>query len=116
MEALKEKISFTVQMPQFLDEFSHPNKEEIVNGYYNILDIYFGGVYSNFLPNNTIRRWCRRVDIISNELLEITPPVIHLNSWIWIGGVVELWIEYSLQAEEYEVATNLRKLLNSEYV
>lgn len=116
MEALKQKISLTVQIPEFLDELKHPQRDEIVNGYYNILDIYFGGVYSGFLPNNTIRRWCRRIDTISNDLLEITPPQIHLNSWIWLGAVVELWIEYALQLEEYEVATNLRKLLNSEYV
>lgn len=118
MEELKSKIAATVFLPEHLREWQDHSdiKDYAYKLAFDILNYYYKAVDREFLDNTRVRRICRRIDTLNGELIDITPPHINLQNWLWIGQTIELWIEYSLEAEEYEIATNLRKLLNSEYV
>lgn len=118
MEQLKKEIADTVFLPTHLRDWKE--RQEIKDLAYHlvfeILNLYYLGVESSFLDNKKIKKTCRKIDDLNYELAEISTPQVNLQNWLWIGETIEMWIEFSLESEEYEVATNLRKLLNSEYV
>jgi hypothetical protein len=118
MEELKSKIANTVQLPQFLKDWNecYEIKEEVYEIVYDILNEYYSGVKERFLGNYKIKKTCLNIDALSIKLTRLTPSVINLKCWLWIGDTIERWMHFSIAEELYETTTNLRKLLNSEYV
>ena len=119
MEDLQNEINLTIHLPDFLSEQKDiENIDEIIKGYWKILNTFWRGVNEKFLSNTVIRNICMKIDWISDSILDNLPQDkkhIHLQSWIWIGNLIEIWIELAVLREEYETATNLRRILNSEY-
>lgn len=117
MEALVRQISSTIYVPDFLKDFQHPHKNDIVEMTFEILNFYYtSSINPEFLHNRKIKRICKDIDMMSQILCDMAPSEIYLNSWLWIGDTVETWIKMAEQLEEFEVASNLKKVLNSEYV
>jgi hypothetical protein len=116
MDGLKDGIAKTILVPHFLYEWNDQYKDELVNLTFQILDLYYRGVNSDLLTNVQVKRICRKIDRLSAESITISPSHIHLQCWLWIGEMIEEWIQLAIFEEEFEVAANLRKLLNSEYV
>lgn len=115
MHLLRSKIAETIILPNFLHEYNHELKDEIIACSWEMLDIYYKGVRDQLITNSTIKRLCRKIDQCSYNLLQITPPYLHLQIWLWIGETIEKWIEFAVTDEQYEVAANLKKLMDSEY-
>lgn len=113
---IRKEIAKTIDIPDFLKELRNLGQQEVVEIVYKILDLYYRGVEPTFLEEKQISRLCRRIDWLSHELQKACEPKIYFKCWIWLGDTVTKWIDISLAVENYEAATNLRKLLNSEYV
>jgi len=111
-------ISDTVFLPDFVRKWTSPNdiKDRLSHIIFEILNYYYVGVCQDFLTNRQIKDVCYEIDELSFEITEISSPHINLQCWLFIGETVEQWIEFALLEEEYEVASNLKKILNSEYV
>lgn len=118
MEELKRLISDTVFVPQHLRDWTQAStiKDTSYHIVFEILNVYYMGVTSDLLDNKKVKRLCRKIDRYNHELSELSPPHINLQNWLWIGDTIEKWIDFAVMNEEFEVAANLRKLLNSEYV
>lgn len=115
MESVRSKIASTIIMPRDLRDLIKANEEEVVTLIYKILDQYYKGVTDEFMVDIQIKRACRKVDFFSSELLAYSTPEFSLRAWLWIGDTITEWIDILLEAEDYESATNLRKMLNCEY-
>lgn len=115
MQNLKTKIANSIQMPIFLIELRSEHRDEVIDIVYKILDSHYKGVTDEFLNASATNRLLYKIEWQTIRLKEIVTPETHLNCWMWIGDTVNKWIEYSLQEEAYEVATNLRKIINFEY-
>jgi hypothetical protein len=118
MKDLKLQIGDTVFLPDFVREWNAPGdtKDRLSHILFEILNFYYCGVTNYFLSNRKIKDTCYEIDELSFEITEITTPHINLQCWLFIGETVEKWIEFALNEEEYETASNLKKILNSEYV
>lgn len=114
---LKVKIADTVFLPQHLRDW--PEDLEIKDCAYHIafdiLNLYYLGISTKFMTNRQIKKTCYGIDSLTYDLAQMSPPHINLLNWIWIGETIEKWIQFCVELEEYEAATNLRKLINSEY-
>lgn len=115
MNDLRKEIADTIKMPIFLIDLKSEHRDEIVGISYKILDYHYKGVQDEFLNDKELNRILRRVESLSIRLREITDGNINLLSWIWINDVVTKWINLAINYEQYEVATNLRKIINFEY-
>ena len=115
MNDLRSEIAETIKMPLFLIDLQSEYRDEVIAICYKILDYHYKGVQEEFLTDRQINRILHRVEILSIRLKDITDGSINLLSWIWINEVITKWIDLSLKYEEYEVATNLRKIINFEY-
>ncbi len=117
MQELKTKISHTIYIPDYLRKWKCDNstKDLATSILFEILDCYFKGVTGNYLSNRNVKILCNKIDDLSYEFSQITDPDIYLQNWLFIGQTIELWTDLAISLEEFEVATNLRKLLNNEY-
>ena len=117
MKELKLLISDTVFLPEFIREWTAPAdlKDKVSNINFERLNLYYVGVSKEFLTNEHIKEICYEIDELSFEITDISTPNINIQCWLFIGETVEKWIEFSLLEEEYESASNLKKILNSEY-
>lgn len=117
MSDFKNKIASTIFLPNFLKESLEPNTEDIIKLVFKILDLYHKGISEqNYMKPNMIWRVCSKIDHISMMLKDISSSDFYLQCWLFIGETVNEWISISIECEEFEVATNLRKLFNNEYV
>jgi len=117
MKGLKLLIGDTVFLPEFVREWTAPVdlKDKVSNIIFEILNLYYVGVSKDLLSNKRIKTICYQIDELSFEISEISTPHINIQCWLFIGETVEKWIEFSILEEEYESASNLKKILNSEY-
>lgn len=118
MDNLKREIANTILMPDFLKDWSGSESDkgwayEII---YQILDLYYSAVKREVQTSAFVKRTCFRIDRSSYELQKLLTPNQYLQTWLWIGSIIEVWIDFAVELEEYEVASNLKKILNSEYV
>lgn len=111
----KEKVAETIKLPAFLKVPVFANKDEVIDMVWSILDFYFSGCKNEFLDDDDVYAICNCIDDMSELLGEITTSKLYLQCWLWIGETVNTWIDFAIQEELYEVATNLRKILNKEY-
>jgi hypothetical protein len=111
----KEKVAETIKLPQFLQVPMFANKDEAIDLVWSILDYYFQGCQDTFLTDKDIETICDCIDDLSSLLSDIITSKLYLQCWLFIGKTINQWIEFALQEELYEVATNLRKILNKEY-
>ena len=117
MEELKSRISHTIYVPDYLRKWNADNeiKDLATTILFEMLDCYFNGVQVGFISNRRVKSLCYKIDNLSYDFSRVSDPDIYLQNWLFIGTTVELWIEFAVDLEEFEVAANLRKLLNSEY-
>jgi hypothetical protein len=117
MDELKGKIAETIYVPDYLRKWKCDNeiKDLATTILFEMLDCYFNGVQFGFISNRRVKSLCYKIDKLSYDFSQVSDPDIYLQNWLFIGTTVELWIEFAVDLEEFEVAANLRKLLNSEY-
>jgi len=117
MEELKRKIAETIYVPDYLRKWKSDVdiKDEVTTILFEILDCYFNGVVKEFISNRKVKILCFKIDTYSYDFSQLTDGEIYLQNWLFIGQTIELWIQFAIESEEFEVAANLRKLLNNEY-
>jgi hypothetical protein len=115
MQELKNDIADTIKMPIFFLDLNSVYRDEIIALAYKILDLHYKGVTDEFLQDRVINRTLRRIEDISMRLKELAEPDINLICWMWINEVVTKWIDFAIMYQEFETATNLRKIINFEY-
>jgi hypothetical protein len=116
MDRLKQQIADSIKMPYELYNLTSEFKDEIIATTYKILDLHFKGVIEQFLSDSQVNRVLSRIEFYSRRLRSLTDSQLFLQLWLWIGQTTEEWLKWSLEEEHYECATNLRKIINFEYV
>lgn len=116
MEDFKKEIAATIEMPDFIKVYKNIGYHEVVDIVYKILDLYYRGVEeSGFLCDTQVLRIVRRISFLYRQIEIKSTSEIFFSCSIWIGDTVTKWIKIAVKVENYEAATNLRKLLNEEY-
>jgi len=117
MEELKKKIYKTIYMPDFLRAWKcDTESKDIATAItFEILACYYKAIQPQLMTMIRVRNLCKKIDDLSYDFSQISNSDIYLQNWLFIGQTVESWLEYAVEEEEYEVAANLRKLLNNEY-
>lgn len=115
MVDIKKEIAATIEMPDFIMVYRNLGYHEVVENVYKILDLYYRGVEPHFLTEGQILRLVKRISFFYRQLELNSTPEIYLCCSIWIGDTVTKWIKIAVAVENFESATNLRKLLNEEY-
>jgi hypothetical protein len=111
MSELRKDIATTIYLPKHLTLST-----EVVDIVYNILNvIYTYGVDTDIIPDKLVKEACKDVNSFQDELIDIVSANLHLTIWLWIGETVETWIEMAIKLEEFETATNLKKILECQY-
>ena len=116
MDTLKSRIADSIKMPHHLYNLSSNFKDEIIAIAYKILDLHYRGVSEEFLSDSQINRVLSRIQFYSRKLKNICDTANYLQIWLWIGETTGNWLQWSIEEENFETATNLRKIINFEYV
>lgn len=105
----------SVKQPQFLlDPTSTLTTKSLAwNGVYNILYLMLDGCTCRLIRKHEIDAIEIEVDRINADLRALVDDKQMLMIWIWIGELVEGWIKFAIENEEYEIAANLKKILDA---
>jgi hypothetical protein len=82
--------------------------ELVANIFYNYIDV----VQDTILSDKEIAVVLEDINRVSGELCDILNSKDYLLTWIYIGDTVSDWQNKAVQLEEYEIASNLKKLFN----
>ena len=108
----KKDVISTIVRPDFLDNTNSFSTEEISWRHtFNTLKLFSDGINTNILNESKIKYIC---DFINAEIEELSKSVDSkqlLMCWLYIGELVEDWVQMALELEEYESASNLMKIL-----
>jgi len=107
----------TIKQPGFLLD---PNsalsiKNLVWNRVHNILYEYMVGLTEILISNSRIKQTCEEVQKLNDDMANSISDNDMMYVWLWIGETVESWIEKAIDLEEFEAASNLKKLLENEY-
>ena len=117
MQRLNEKIADTIFIPKYLIDWNWPlkKKDKAYDLIFEILHLYSLGVTQEFITGRRVEFICLKIDRLAKELADVSEAEIYLQDWFFIGQTIEKWLVFAIEEEEFEVATNLRKLMHSEY-
>jgi hypothetical protein len=107
----------TIKQPEFLIDPSSPLsvKNLVWNRVHNILYEYMVGITEILISNSRIKQTCEEIQKISDDMSNNISDNDMMYVWLFLGETVESWIEEAIELEEFECASNLKKLLENEY-
>jgi hypothetical protein len=83
--------------------------ELVANIFYNYIDV----IESSILSDKKISESLEDINRISGDISNILNDKDYLLTWIYIGDTIVLWQKRAVELEEYEIASNLKKLFNN---
>ena len=109
-------ITLTVDMPDLLDKL---NIRKSVREY--VMDL-LGEAFKtacmcldeDFVSESDLRITSSTILNTMDAISEVVSDEEYLSIWIFFGSSIENWMEVCVQYEEYESATNLKKLLEQD--
>ena len=118
LEEIKKEvaITLTVDMPDLLDKLNIRNS---AGGYVmDLLSEAFKlvcqGLDDDYMDSYELLISSETVLSIMDQISEVVVEENFLSIWIFFGSSIENWIETCVKYEEYESATNLKKLLEQD--
>lgn len=114
---LRSFVVKSIKQPEFLLDPNSPLsvKNLVWNRVHNILYEYMVGLSEVTLPNGRIKQTCEEIQRLNDDMANSVSDNDMMYIWLYIGELVESWIEKSIELEEYESSSNLKKLLENEY-
>lgn len=117
LSTLRRKIAKSIKQPKFLIDPSSTlsTKNLTWNVVHNILYQFLDGVQPVVLSKSRVKFTCNEVAKLSDDLEAVISDKDLVYVWLYMGELVEEWIEWSVELDEFECAENLKKILNNEY-
>ena len=109
-------ITLTVDMPDLLDKLNI--KKSVRDFVMDLLGEAFKTscmcLDEDFVSESDLRIASSTVLGLMDAISEIVTDENYLSIWIFFGTSIENWMEVCVEWEEYESATNLKKLLEQD--
>lgn len=115
---LRKRCVVSLREPKFMENIILDNivqraawniSYEIVWKFTDVLGVDVLSKYRCLLISNEISE-------LSEDLSRIVDSKTLLMIWLWIGELIESWIEWSIEDECYEAAENLKRLLTNSFL
>lgn len=108
MELLQNDIAETIIIPKTLRYLSAECQDQI----WVLLNIIYTQCISDeFLSDRQILITELEIEEQSRDIKELCEPEDYFLIWQWIGKTCSKWLESSVKYQEFESATNLKKVL-----
>ncbi len=114
---LRSFAAKSIKQPEFLLDPNSPLsiKNLVWNRVHNILYEYMIGLTEILISNSRIKQTCEEVQKLNDDMANSISDNDMMYCWLFIGEVVESWIDKAIELELFESASNLKKLLENEY-
>lgn len=100
----------TIRRPDFIVN------DEIWMSASSIVYLFLDGVADYIQHSDLIETICMDIERTSKNMRDFVHHKMVMYIWIWMSELVESWIEFSIEQEEYEIASNLKNILDQNYV
>jgi hypothetical protein len=111
MNILRKDCVSSIQQPNFIDNLDPILARTAWSLTYNMVINFTEGLQKSVIP-----QW--RCDLISREIMDISDDLSKildgknmLMIWLFIGEIVEGWIERAISLDCFESAENLKRIL-----
>jgi hypothetical protein len=111
MNILRKDCVSSIQQPNFIDNLDPILARTAWSLTYNMVINFTEGLQKSVIP-----QW--RCDLISREIMDISDDLSKildgknmLMIWLFIGEVIEGWIERAISLDCFESAENLKRIL-----
>lgn len=112
---LKDTCTGGIKIPRFINDLDPEINRAIWSLTYNILVLFSGGIQKSIKAE-----W--RCDLISDEIMLISEDISKLVDskeilliWLFIGNMIEEWIDRAVELDCFESAENLKRILGSSF-
>ena len=109
MELLQNDIADTISIPNSLRHLE-PDCQDAVWILLNI--IYTRCIHEDFMSEREILVTQLEVEDQSEDIKKLCDPNDFFLIWQWIGTTCVKWLRSSIKHQEFESATNLKKVLH----
>lgn len=109
-------ITLTVDMPDLLNKLNIRKsvKDFVMDLLGEAFKISCECLDEDFVTQSDLRIASSTVLSLMDAISEVVTDENYLSIWIFFGTTIERWIEVCVEWEEYESATNLKKLLEQD--
>jgi len=118
LEQIKKEvaITLTVDMPDLLDKLNIRNSARgyVMDLLSEAFKLVCQGLDDEYMDSYELMISSETVLSIMDQISEVVIEENFLSIWIFFGSSIENWIETCVEYEEYESATNLKKLLEQD--
>ena len=109
MQQLQNEIADTIIIPYHLKHLDTDCQDQI----WILLNvIYTQCICDEFLSEREVLIAQLEVDEQSYDIKELCSPEDFFLIWQWIGKTCSKWLKSAVEHQEFESATNLKKVLN----
>ncbi len=117
-QIFRQVIKKTIKRPDFLNDpnNSFSTKSLTWTLTYNILILFNDVVVQDVVSNPRLNYISRLIMDSSEELTKFIDDKELLYIWLFIGELVDEWIEIAEEQEQYEVCANLKNLMKKCFV
>ena len=118
VEEIKKEvaITLTVDMPDLLDKLNIRNSARgyVMDLLSEAFKLVCQGLDDDYMDSYELLISSETVLSIMDQISEVVVEENFLSIWIFFGSSIENWIDTCVEYEEYESATNLKKLLEQD--
>ena len=118
LEEIKKEvaITLTVDMPDLLDKLNIRNSARgyVMDLLSEAFKLVCQGLDDDYMDSYELLISSETVLSIMDQISEVVVEENFLSIWIFFGSSIENWIDTCVEYEEYESATNLKKLLEQD--
>ena len=82
----------------------------------SLVYLFLDGVVDYIQHNDLIESICIDIERTSKKIKEFVYHKMVMYIWIWLSELVESWIEFAIENEEYEIAANLQNIISQNYI
>jgi len=112
---LKKICVESIKTPKFINDWEPQMSRVVWSLTYNMLISFMDGIQKSVKPE-----W--RCDLISEEIMLISEDISKMVNgkqiliiWLFVGSMIEQWIDEAVELDCFESAENLKRILGSSF-
>ena len=112
---LRKSCLESIKTPKFINDFEPEINRVVWSLTYNMLVAFMNGIQKSVKAE-----W--RCDLVSEEIMLISEDISKLVNgkrilliWLFVGSMIEQWIDEAVELDCFESAENLKRILGSSF-
>ena len=112
---LKRTCVESIKTPKFINDWDPEVSRVVWSLTYNMLICFMTGIQKSVKPE-----W--RCDLVSEEIMLISEDISKMVNgkqiliiWLFVGSLIETWIDEAVDLDCFEAAENLKRILGSSF-